>query len=86
MHVVGFGGPSPTLWKFLPDAKRRASWPWLSPAVLKRLSSAIKARDWISTPPVDKCVHGFGERLRKAPRIKGLLDSGENLTKAGFDI
>ena len=54
-------------------------------AVLTRPSTAAEARDWISTPPVDKCVHEFGERLRKAPRIKGLLDSGENLTKAGFD-
>jgi hypothetical protein len=86
VRVVGFGGSGPTLWTFRPDAPHRASWPWLLRAVLKRLSVAIKARDWISTPPVDKCVHGFGERLRKAPRIKGLLDSGENLTKAGFDI
>ena len=54
-------------------------------AVMQRLPAALKARDRISTPPVDKCVHGFGERLRKALRIKGLLDSGENLTKAGFD-
>lgn len=81
MHVVGFGGPGPTLWSFRPDAQRGQDFH----GVLQRLAAALKARDRISTPPVDKCVHGFGERLRKALRIKGLLDSGENLTKAGFD-
>ena len=34
----------------------------------------------ISTQPVDKCVHGFGAELRKAPYIKGLLVAGQNLT------
>jgi hypothetical protein len=53
-------------------------------ALPKRLFAATKARVRISTSPVDKCVHGFGAGLRKAPCIKGLLDSGENLTKDIF--
>ena len=52
----------------------------------QRLSEVGDGRVSISTSPVDKCVHGFGADLRKALCIKGLLDAGENLTKARLAI